>query len=295
MKNMDYSEIILYNIDMKVISPALISGENVKLVSLEIFKAVWGMNNRWFGYAERKRPRAALFLVLSSVVAKFVEENGREITATGGDVVYIPSGINYRVYFSDGNESNSIESYTIDFTLADEADGEILLSDRIINLAGDAMLMEETARKLDEEYHSLSVRFRGEPTTITLKTKTLFYSLLCAVSDASQKSEAYPLRRGVEALRRDWNKNEKIDDYAALCGMSPGYFYHVFKKWAGKSPVEYRNLLRVSNACSMLARTTMSVAEIAALVGFSDQFYFCRVFRKTTGLSPLEYRKTHFE
>ena len=77
MKNMDYSEIILYNIDMKVISPALISGENVKLVSLEIFKAVWGMNNRWFGYAERKRPRAALFLVLSSVVAKFVEENER--------------------------------------------------------------------------------------------------------------------------------------------------------------------------------------------------------------------------
>ena len=45
----------------------------------------------------------------------------------------------------------------------------------------------------------------------------------------------------------------------------------------------------------MLARTTMPVAEIAALVGFSDQFYFCRVFRKTTGLSPLEYRKTHFE
>ena len=99
----------------------------------------------------------------------------------------------------------------------------------------------------------------------------------------------------MEALRRDWNKNEKIDDYAALCGMSPGYFYHVFKKWAGKSPVEYCNLLRVSNACSMLARTTMPVAEIAALVGFSDQFYFCRVFRKTTGLSPLEYRKTHFE
>ena len=295
MKIMDYSEIILYNIRMKVIPAALISGENVKVVDLEIFKAVWGKRNRWLGYSERKRPRAALFLVLSSVVARFIDADGREVVASGGDVVYIPSGIKYGVFFSDGNENNSIESYTIDFTLTNESGEEILLSDHIVTLAGDAMLLEETARKLDVEYHSPSIRGHGENATIALKTKTLFYSLLCAVSDASQKSEAYPLRRGVEALRRDWNKNEKIDDYAALCGMSTGYFYHVFKKWAGKSPVEYRNLLRVSNACSMLARTDIPVGEIAALVGFSDQFYFCRVFSKITGLSPLEYRKTRFE
>ena len=39
----------------------------------------------------------------------------------------------------------------------------------------------------------------------------------------------------------------------------------------------------------------LPIGEIAALVGFTDQFYFCRVFRKTTGLSPLEYRKKHVE
>lgn len=295
MKIMDYYEIILYNTDMKVIHAALIAGENVDVADLEIFKAVWGKRNRWLGYSERKRPRAALFLALSSVVARFVEDSGREVTATCGDVVYIPSGINYRVFFSDGDEHNSIESYTIDFVLADCHGEEVLISDRIINLAGDALILADTARKLDEEYHSLSVRLHGESSAITLKTKTLFYSLLCAVSDASLRSEEYPLRRGVEALRRDFNKNEKIDDYAALCGMSTGYFYHVFKKWSGKSPVEYRNLLRVSNACSMLARTDMPIGEISALVGFTDQFYFCRVFRKTTGLSPLEYRKKHIE
>ena len=295
MKIMDYCEIILYNTVMKVIPAALIAGENVDVVDLEIFKAVWGKRNRWLGYSERKRPRAALFLVLSSVVARFIEDNGREVTATGGDVVYIPSGINYRVFFSGGDENNSIESYTIDFTLADSRGEEVLLSDRIISLAGDALILADTARKLDEEYHSLTVRLHGETSTITLNTKTLFYSLLCAVSDASLRCEEYPLRRGVNALRRDFNKNEKIDGYAALCGMSTGYFYHVFKKWSGKSPVEYRNLLRVSNACSMLARTDMPIGEIAALVGFTDQFYFCRVFRKTTGLSPLEYRKKHVE
>ena len=294
MKFMDYYEIILYNTRMKTISLALVTGENVTVDSLEIFKAVWGKRNRWLGYVEHKRPRSAFFFVLSQVVARFHDENGREVVASAGDVVYIPSGIRYGVYFSGGNEANMIESYTLDFTLSDERGEEVILSDRITGTSGDAMLHEETLRKIDEEYHSMSVGgYGGEPCALNLRLRSLFYSLLCSLSDAAHRDEAYPLRRGVEALRQNWNKNDNIDEYAALCGMSPGYFYHVFKKWSGKSPVEYRNLLRVSNACSMLARTDMPISEIAALVGFSEQFYFCRVFRKITGLSPLEYRKQH--
>ena len=61
MKIMDYCEIILYNTDMKVIPAALIAGENVDVVDLEIFKAVWGKRNRWLGYAERKRVVSRFF------------------------------------------------------------------------------------------------------------------------------------------------------------------------------------------------------------------------------------------
>ena len=48
---------------------------------------------------------------------------------------------------------------------------------------------------------------------------------------------------------------EKIEKYAALCGISEAYFYRCFHKWAGKSPVEYRNLIRLSNAEAMLRYT----------------------------------------
>ena len=91
MKFMDYYEIILYNTRMKTISLALVTGENVTVDSLEIFKAVWGKRNRWLGYVEHKRPRSAFFFVLSQVVARFHDENGREVVASAGDVVYIPA------------------------------------------------------------------------------------------------------------------------------------------------------------------------------------------------------------
>ena len=84
--------------------------------------------------------------------------------------------------------------------------------------------------------------------------------------------------------------NEKMEKYAALCGVSETYFYRCFREWCGKSPVEYRNALRLSNAESMLRHTDMSIGEIAGLVGFDDPFYFSRVFAKHFGCSPKRYR-----
>ena len=78
--------------------------------------------------------------------------------------------------------------------------------------------------------------------------------------------------------------------YAALCGISIAYFYRCFRKWSGKSPVEYRNLLRLSNAEAMLRNSDMRMGEIASLIGFDDPFYFCRVFAKQYGMSPRAYR-----
>ena len=35
------------------------------------------------------------------------------------------------------------------------------------------------------------------------------------------------------------------------------------------------------------------IKDIAAMVGFSDQFYFSRIFHSITGMSPAEYMKNH--
>ena len=103
----------------------------------------------------------------------------------------------------------------------------------------------------------------------------------------------YPIKKGVELLSDEWNKNTKIEYYAEQCGIDNSYFYKLFKIWSGVSPNQYRNQLRVIVAKDLLVHTNLSICEIAQKIGFDDPYYFSRLFKKETGLSPAHYRKAH--
>ena len=47
---------------------------------------------------------------------------------------------------------------------------------------------------------------------------------------------------------------------------------------------------RVETAQRLLIYTRKSVKEIAAALGFSDQYYFSGCFKARTGVSPTAYR-----
>jgi two-component system response regulator YesN len=54
--------------------------------------------------------------------------------------------------------------------------------------------------------------------------------------------------------------------------------------------VAYITRVRLTQALRLLRETELSVAEIAASAGFSDQSYFDRRFRRAFGKTPREYR-----
>lgn len=51
--------------------------------------------------------------------------------------------------------------------------------------------------------------------------------------------------------------------------------------------------LRHQLALDYLGKSDLSLAEISALVGFTDPSNFQRAFKKWTGTSPSEYRSAH--
>lgn len=77
---------------------------------------------------------------------------------------------------------------------------------------------------------------------------------------------------------------------AALCQSSPSRFCREFRAAYGVTFVEYLSSFRVMEAKRLMANPRMSVADIAAAVGFNDPSYFSRLFRKQEGVSPSEYR-----
>ncbi len=258
----------------------------------EIFPESWAKRDRFSLYESSPRPCSALFLICTDVHVSFFSSDGAIFSAGKGDVVWIPEGICYHARV-DGGSTNRIDTYTINFQLYGE-DGEgISLSESILVLPrrGDGLL-EHQAKMLTEAVHRVDGRF-SDGQKNQFKIKAAFYAFADALfSSAQERTDAYyPIRVGAEALRNEWNKNERIEKYADLCGVSRAYFYRCFHEWSGKSPVEYRNMIRLSNAQTMLRNTDMRVSEISATVGFDDPFYFCRIFKKNFGLSPQGYRK----
>lgn len=96
-------------------------------------------------------------------------------------------------------------------------------------------------------------------------------------------------------LTRDLKRRYTIDSLADEYGISPSSLKKYFEQVYGMTISEYMKGKRIEQACRMLSETRMSIADIAAEAGYSNQGKFGSVFKKCTQRTPLEYRRLHRE
>ena len=113
---------------------------------------------------------------------------------------------------------------------------------------------------------------------LTAKIYELLHLIKTADGAIPKKYRA--LAPALTELQQEYFKNEKIAYYAQLCDMSESNFRRLFKEYTGKSPIEYRNLIRVSAVKTLLNTSELTVSEAAYLVGFNNMSYFYEVFNK---------------
>jgi len=92
-----------------------------------------------------------------------------------------------------------------------------------------------------------------------------------------------------ECLHKGWSAAK----LAGLVNLSPSRFHQLFKEETGVPPARYLRLLRMQRARELLETTHLSVKQVMAGVGVSDESHFVRDFKKTCGLTPARYRQ-HF-
>lgn len=93
----------------------------------------------------------------------------------------------------------------------------------------------------------------------------------------------------IKYIQFNYSHDISVDDIAKAVGVSRSHLYRVFMANVGQSPIDYLTDYRISEACSLLKSSNLSIAEIAISVGFFDQFYFSRVFKKIKGVPPSKY------
>lgn len=93
----------------------------------------------------------------------------------------------------------------------------------------------------------------------------------------------------------DEHYNEPIAprDVAAALHYSPGHLTHVARRTLGASVGGLILRRRMAAARRLLQEGSLTIAEIARRLGFTDVAYFSRRFSQVTGASPSRWRTLH--
>lgn len=98
-------------------------------------------------------------------------------------------------------------------------------------------------------------------------------------------------RRAKEILRAHLDGNVRIAEIAAECRLSAGHFATSFKRSTGVSPTAWLARQRIDHARALLRRGDLSLSEVAAATGFTDQSHFTRAFSRLVGVPPGAWRR----
>jgi len=81
-----------------------------------------------------------------------------------------------------------------------------------------------------------------------------------------------------------------VQKIATKFGYNEKYLSQMFKAMSGETLKQYIINRKIEEANFLLSDTNLTIAEIAGILGYSDNHNFMRGYKKVTGMSPTEYR-----
>ena len=131
----------------------------------------------------------------------------------------------------------------------------------------------------------------------TAKRHKYLFDILCTLMEISEAQPVEflyaPLLPALEYINKHYTGHIPTETLAKCCNFSVSYFYSLFREALHTTPGKYILNKRLDAACALLMTTRKSIAAIAEMLGFSDQFHFSREFKRLFGLSPLKYRRQY--
>lgn len=99
------------------------------------------------------------------------------------------------------------------------------------------------------------------------------------------------LQKSTEYIEANCFQSIRLRDIASLLGLSETYFSHAFKASTGVPPLRWQMEARIDGVKKLLTKEKLSLTEIAASTGFSDQAHLTRTFKRVVGIAPSVWRR----
>lgn len=101
-----------------------------------------------------------------------------------------------------------------------------------------------------------------------------------------------PVRALKQLIDNQWFEEVSLETFARTHNLSRFVISRRFKSALGRSPRQYQQEIRLTQAKLKLVETDWKVTDIAFECGFVDAPQFSRLFKEATGMTPVRYRES---
>jgi AraC family transcriptional regulator len=98
------------------------------------------------------------------------------------------------------------------------------------------------------------------------------------------------VERAITTMWDRYSEPLSLDEIADTAILSKFYFSRVFRSVTGTSPGRFLTAIRLYRAKNLLQETSLSVTDIAYMVGYNSLGTFTTRFTRSVGVSPARFR-----
>lgn len=273
-----------YTLDSFAANPVDRSVTRLLYVSVARYSAEWHSTLH-------THPCAELFFVTSG--NGYLRLTDRNVPITTGDLIIVNSNVEHTEVSS--------EELSLEYIVMGVEGLEALAGDKgddgysIVHFQSDSEPILFYLRNLLSELESKLPGYNIvcqdllEVVLLHLMRRSEFTVTFVPSSHKSTRETAI-VRRYIE---NHFKENLTLDTLAEIAHVSKYYLAHNFTKEYGTSPINYLLSCRIRESLYLLTETSLSLSEIARMLGFSSPSYFSQSFRRIQGISPMQYRIQH--
>lgn len=263
--------------------------KNAVFYGLNTDRQIWKAGDSYSFIGRGRHACAFCYIISGRIDYRFAD--GKTLTATAGDVVFLPEKSEYKATF----------------TLATD--------DVLVNFHAGRIAETAPNSQTNKNYSLLPVdTCKTNPYIVTSAVTEDLKSAFLAVNadgalagDYKKTSAFYAVLDGLfertngDRLSYEAEKliySEEIftldeKSVADRLNVSVSTLQRYFVKRYQKSFSDFRSALRIEKAKKYLSGGYYTVLQIAEKLNFYDSAYFCKAFKKATGFIPKEYVRAH--